>query len=780
MPLRVPLFSTEELPLKEPAPLQSYSIGEEISNSASISIAWSSSGLAKHRTCALAVLTSNLVLSVWSPEGKPQDEASWNRRLIVNDSLRRYFLTHTADHSHHALPLEEEKLRLRSRVRAFTWAPPLPNRDPACVVGTRLSYGPHVVAVSNDDNRVIFVTIRSPTSTNGLSTGWSAEVFTHFSVTPSPEGIVSGPVVFEDMVEQQRYIPYLAWSPWIERKGYHQSVVVYSTNHDVRARVVKFVQGTMELCDEILYPNVEPKLNGPMRWSPIVEDGDKLKLALFTATGLVCLTISADDGSVISTLSHDLDARWDEISGAFWDVAQQPKPKLHVSSLASTLKNPTAVLEVSSTGLVRSGFPMWRDQIEDNLALFSMKNDLKGNCRARVWGLTLSPLGDFVAACHSVHPSDMIEYGPPGDRRGIVTISTLKKYLDLREAFTLWDVSAESVLFSTKKLAQNAVEDSEQMSEFAQEMVEKLLQTHNSPQDTDSSTDLSTLNTSPSSLVALIEAFKRAAFLQENSLRDRYTILINRACGNASPEELPRTLIAYRLASTLQHLPSTLSQTPFSAEIRLHHQQVVSLIDALTSDQVATASPESQEEANNQELAAATTNVIATDVCDFCSAPIPFSDLGFAACTNGHGFPRCGLSFLAIQAPGITKYCGICSTPFLNEEFVAAQDVIDTEKPDATRGDAAVHTGVDARAETNFNRQEEVTGTAGEDMNQRGDNVEDGGAGNEDIQQLQRDNGESEEQTATSVHRKGLPVTLARVLFLACDACIYCGGKFVG
>jgi hypothetical protein len=24
------------------------------------------------------------------------------------------------------------------------------------------------------------------------------------------------------------------------------------------------------------------------------------------------------------------------------------------------------------------------------------------------------------------------------------------------------------------------------------------------------------------------------------------------------------------------------------------------------------------------------------------------------------------------------------------------------------------------------------------------------------------------------------PITLARVLFFACDACIYCGGKFVG
>jgi hypothetical protein len=28
--------------------------------------------------------------------------------------------------------------------------------------------------------------------------------------------------------------------------------------------------------------------------------------------------------------------------------------------------------------------------------------------------------------------------------------------------------------------------------------------------------------------------------------------------------------------------------------------------------------------------------------------------------------------------------------------------------------------------------------------------------------------------------RRQIPVTVARVLFLACDACFYCGGKFVG
>ena len=114
VPLKVPLFSTEELPLKEPAPIANYSIGEEISNSAPVSIAWSPSGLAKHRKCALAVLTANLTLSIWSAEGKPQDESSWARRLIINDALVEHFSGCDDEPSYLTVP-NKERLRLRGR-----------------------------------------------------------------------------------------------------------------------------------------------------------------------------------------------------------------------------------------------------------------------------------------------------------------------------------------------------------------------------------------------------------------------------------------------------------------------------------------------------------------------------------------------------------------------------------------------------------------------------------------------------------------------------------------
>ncbi|CBY01937.1 hypothetical protein IAQ61_006529 [Plenodomus lingam] len=753
--LKVPLFSTDELPLKEPAPLQIYSVGEEISNSVPISVAWSSLGLAKHRRCALAVLTSNLALSIWSAEGKPQDEASWNRRLIVNDALRDYQLRHANEESQDALPLHEDIVRLRSRIRAFAWAPPLPSVDGACVVGTYSSYGLHIMAVANDDNQVAFIVIHSPTSTLSPSNGWNTEVVTQISVTPAPEGSFTYPTVFEEMMEQQRHIAHLAWSPWIIKGDHYHSVVAYSTNHDVRARIVTNTRGSIELGDEVVYPNIEVRFSGPMKWSPKIGDGNELTLALFTSIGVQCLTISAHDASIIKRFTHDLDGRWDQMTGVVWDMAHQPVPKLHMSSLTSTVKTHTVELEVTSSGLVQSGVPMWRDQIENHLAQFSVKHGLKGNCLARIWGLTLSPLGDFFATSYTLHPSDMIEYGPPGDRRGIVAISTSRKYSQLRQAFPSWNVSAEGVLLTMKKLAQNAVEEDDPMSAFAEEMVEKLLQVYASPQEAGSGNEyLATL--CPSNLDKLVEAFKKVAFLNRHSLRDRYTILVDQACNTAPSQDLPKTLIAYRLATALQHLPSSLSKSAFSAEIRAHHQQFVSLIDSITAD--ATMETET------------TIPISSTDVCDFCSAPIPLNDLTWAACTNGHSFPRCGLSFLAIQAPGITKYCGICSTPFLNEPFVEAQEVMDPGKSDKPNDHVIAKNGTHVRPDPASDGSNVIRVAVADGSTQQEGGGSDGFGARDRM----------ERNVATTEDEHGLLITLARVLFLACDACIYCGGKFVG
>ncbi|KAI2486026.1 TFIIIC-delta multi-domain protein [Pyrenophora tritici-repentis] len=775
--LKVPSFSTDELPFKEPAPAQNYSVGEEISNNAPINIAWSPPGLAKHRRCGLAALTTGLILSIWSDEGRPQEESSWARRLIVNDALMQYFTEYDEEPSHLTMR-PKEQLRLRSRIRAFAWAPALPCPEPAGVIGTRLLYGQHLIALSNDDNQLVIVLVESPTSTLGAEREWRAEVLTHDTLIPDSESIFSQPIVLEDMIKQQRYISHIAWSPWIVRGDWYHSVLVYATNEDVRAKVITYTHDSVGLGDEVVYAGIEMRNDGPMKWFPKVEDGEKLKLALFTSSGLIYLTISVQDASIIEKTTHDLDGRWDAISGVVWDTPADAAPRLHVSSLLSTLHSPTTVIELSSDGLKTLGTPSWREKIENNMALFSVKNGLKGNSKARVWGLTISPLGDYIAACNTVHPSDMIEYGIPADRRVTVAISSLRCSTQQRDVFTKDMVSAEGVLHTLKKLAENTVEDPDELSTFAEDIVKELLEAYTAPVISEDNTNTSNLDANSSDINVLITIFKKVAFLNSETLEDRYTILVAHACRAGSSIDLQKTLIAYRLAGALQHLPPSLSNTPFSSEIRAQHRQLIALIDTIMARGDAPEVSAIDDEASNDpsDGDSAPTNptvpIIYQDTCDICSAPIPFTDLNTATCTNGHEAPRCGLSFLAIQAPGITKYCGICSTPFLSDEFVMAQEYTDGKK-DGANEDHVVITGVieDGGAAMRGGRggdledeeQYEVDDESDEDDDDDDDSIED-----------------STEDDDESVETRDLPVTLARVLFFACDACIYCGGKFVG
>jgi hypothetical protein len=289
----------------------------------------------------------------------------------------------------------------------------------------------------------------------------------------------------------------------------------------------------------------------------------------------------------------------------------------------------------------------------------------------------------------------------------------LRQYSEIRKSFPSRRITAEGILFTLKKLVENTVEDAEQIPAFAEEAVNKLLLAYPPMEATNSDT----LSKEKSTLKELTEGLKASVMFEENTLRDRYGILVSYASSDASSNELARTLISYRLARALQMLPSANSQTAFSQEILLHHEQLIALIGGLLldkdDDSMDTDPTPEGRGSTSSEVEPSTARpkpngvVVATDQCDFCSAPIPFSDLTTAICLNGHQFPRCGVSLLAIQAPGITKYCGICSTPVLNEEFVQAQ--------------------------------------------------EDGGGTDTDSS-----------------------TTLAKVLFRACDACIFCGGKFIG
>lgn len=87
---------------------------------------------------------------------------------------------------------------------------------------------------------------------------------------------------------------------------------------------------------------------------------------------------------------------------------------------------------------------------------------------------------------------------------------------------------------------------------------------------------------------------------------------------------------------------------------------------------------------------------------------------------------RCTLSFLAIQTPGTAKSCSICNAQYINEFVMPAFKVPERREP----------TNMDTGAE----EDDAMQGTSDQEPH----------------------------------------VSLARILFAACDRCVCCGGKFTG
>jgi hypothetical protein len=654
----------------------------------------------------------------------------------------------------------------------------------------------------------VFLVVNSPTSKLGTDDSWSSEVIGYFSFVEDQKEAEDEPYTFDQVMNQQRHAMHLSWSPWIKKGDGLQSILAYATNEDIRLRIITYSGGNIQFGAETVCPEFELRFAGPMTWSPVVDD-EKLTLAFFTTEEAVFLTISANDASILDGKAHHVDGRWDDISGFAWDTHDSKRTRLHFTSLTSTTRNPTCVLELSPdsvSSVSTTGWPYWREQILGSQGHFSADNELKGHANARVWGLSASPLGEYIASVHTCHPTDMVEYGVAADRRATLSITNMwGGGTDLE--FPAKMVHAESIFFTARKWIEKNVESAEDLPPVKEDILKKLMRAYLP------STDPALREHRPydvTNIDALLVALKHNAFLDPNTLKDRYEILISQICDQNESTELPRLLIAFRLAKEIQKLPSTLVQNHgYSSRVIRSHHLLLRLVEDIMS---SAPDEESDADANGElhpEAAEAPApmappppppprpNLLMSDeLCIFCDAPIPFEDPAKAICTNGHEFNRCGLSFLAIQSPGITKYCGLCNTAFLSEQAVLNDELQagdemnvdheDTELPDAptlTEGGKAEHSHAPTGA-AEASGMQPIVSPQKTRQTRRGQSETPVPTSTSDSAQQDRPSNRAAIQLAKRRGEKkqdmNVPLTLARVLFFACDACIYCGGKFVG
>ena len=206
---RVNVFTNNEWPTIDPQNRDNFSLGAEQSISTVVALAWSPPGLSKFRRCVLAVLTSNLLVSLYEPVGF---QGKWTRVSIVNSALGNHFRSFIQD--------EDTHLR-KSNIRSFAWSPPLKltatehTATPYAVLPAESRWGWHLLSVANDDNDVIFLRIQR--SISEIGTPYDASVL---SVTPlhDPAGNYSQlqpSSIFATILKSKVKILSMSWGPWL-------------------------------------------------------------------------------------------------------------------------------------------------------------------------------------------------------------------------------------------------------------------------------------------------------------------------------------------------------------------------------------------------------------------------------------------------------------------------------------------------------------------------------------------------------------------------------------
>ena len=233
-------FTVDEWPWPEPASFKDMSIGEEQALVTVSALAWSSCGLAKHRRSVLAVLTSNLLLSIWTSYTDPTDSESWERVMIVN-----YLLI--PEH----ISTSQKQPRTSQRIRSMAWAPVYPEHAERQTPFSMRKWGVFLMAITDDENGVYYVNFVSPFI--GPSMAWDVQILLYKKL-PLAAHPNQRPSLLRLKMNEKRFIDRVSFGTWNSGEyipvSYHTSGAIYHDN-------LKLVLGPP------LSANVEP-VTGPI------------------------------------------------------------------------------------------------------------------------------------------------------------------------------------------------------------------------------------------------------------------------------------------------------------------------------------------------------------------------------------------------------------------------------------------------------------------------------------------------------------------------------------
>lgn len=450
------------------------------------------------------------------------------------------------------------------------------------------------------------------------------------------------------------------------------------------------------------------QLSGPLNFAP-----NEDSLLLVGPDAIINVDVAKPSDQ---PLSHHLDGRWDEVSGVAFTPDNNATQTVHVVSHMSTASSATSSLPLSleeNTELKESN---WQDAIHESKANFSALYDLGPNVQERTWGIASSPLGDFLATCINLLPSDSPAHVIQSEQRSTVAItanfeSKETPFPSERGIVPSQDVSAESILYGMRQYLSRGgkIDDSMQSKNSIRQMVLNTLEVSlpvEVPPLPWSDREADTFELNLDNLRECVTHIRARLFWGEDMFFQRLDRLMNIVMQRQPKLQLTKEQYEH-FANSVLDIPYALREaSSFSRQIGA----AFGAIKARLETPASVIDPAMTDAASFVES------------CSICQQNIVLESLRWSRCAGGHQFSRCALTFLSIMEPGISKSCRICHALYLNEyalpEF-KGKIVQDVKAEAPLPGSGSVETS----SEPN--------------------------------------------------------VSLARLLFAACNACILCGGKFV-
>ncbi|KAJ5638963.1 uncharacterized protein N7484_006825 [Penicillium longicatenatum] len=627
---KVNVFTVAEWGMIYPQSRDNFSIAVEQSASSVVGLSWSPPGLARYRRSVLAIWTSNLLLSLWEPVGI---NGQWARVCIVNHALYPN-LGNFQD-------IGGIVLR-RASIRSFNWCSPLqvPADGPESATAPESRWGVQMLAITNDANEVVLLRVFRP---SGLQASSDAYIITKLTAYPLDGAERQFPMVgsgslLQNALQAKARITSVMCSPWLnlptsENGPVHSAGTMVAVVYGTELRILQATVALGESDHEVevtprydVMMDIKPhpfiisdswahRMSGPLGWLHTGQS-DWVVLAVGIIDGVVTISLprSVCDGSE-KNLAGIKTQEWPRSSWPTPDGESFSRTLERISSFLTTTaeQHKTCTLQIGTLGGLGTSITL--DQ-----------SGALGPWKVPLW---MKAVEDFRE-----------DYDLDRDLGGYTAarIWGLSMYRGLTAAlFTMHPTDMVEYRVSSNEKA---------IIVFTNE-------------NTLEAPDFHTLFT-PHSVDS------EPQFARDQREKAISSVLASGEQEKGENKEDDKLVYAAACCALVDGHSNSIR-----AQARECLERLANKTGADLSDEISKCDLESSTISAKSTDQQTMPGGHLFEYCEICGTGLTWDSANEAQCANGHLLVRCGLSFLAIQEPGISKYCPICRTEYFDEDLLA-------------------------------------------------------------------------------------------------------------